>query len=219
MAIFDPRYGRRLRALAAFSMMLALAGAALALTPDAARAQMHGHGAGGGPGGGAGGMHGHGMAETHGADGTGHDEVTMPGLRGRNATDAESAELAVLFRNFDTITREVTNLPDGIRTVTRSSDDAVMATLVSHVVGMIDRVERGDDPQIVIQSPTLDIFFARGAGIATAIDVTDDGIVVVQTADDPALVAALHTHAAEVSAMADRGMQAVHEMMMNRAAK
>jgi hypothetical protein len=27
----------------------------------------------------------------------------------------------------------------------------------------------------------------------------------------------LHTHAAEVSAMAERGMQAVHEMMMQRA--
>ena len=61
--------------------------------------------------------HGHG----HGADGTGHDEVNMPGLRGQNATPEESAELAVLFRNFETITREVTELPNGIRTVTRSS--------------------------------------------------------------------------------------------------
>ena len=31
---------------------------------------------------------------------------------------------------------------------------------------------------------------------------------------DPEVVAALHTHAAEVSDMADRGMQAVHERMM-----
>ena len=38
-----------------------------------------------------------------------------------------------------------------------------------------------------------------------------------QTSDDPELVAALHTHAAEVSDMAARGMQAVHEMMMRRA--
>ena len=48
--------------------------------------------------------------------------------------------------------------------------------------------------------------------------MTDEGIVVVQTSDDPEMVEALHTHAAEVSAMADRGMQAVHEMMMQRAA-
>ncbi|MEZ5799358.1 MAG: hypothetical protein R3D29_01200 [Nitratireductor sp.] len=46
--------------------------------------------------------------------------------------------------------------------------------------------------------------------------MNDEGIVVVQTSDDPEVVAALHTHAAEVSAMAERGMQAVHEMMMKR---
>lgn len=157
------------------------------------------------------GMHG------HGADGTGHDEMNMPGLRGLNATSTESAELATMFRNFDTITRDVTNLPNGIRTVTNASDEYVMDALVSHVIGMIDRVEEGDDPQIMIQSPTLDIFFSRGEAITTEIDVTDEGIIVIQTSDDPDLVDALQIHAAEVTDMADRGMQAVHEMMMKRA--
>ena len=124
-----------------------------------------------------------------------------------------------MFRNFRTISREVTNLSNGIRTVTQSSDEAVMDVLVSHVVGMIRRVEVGDDPEIFIQSPTLDIFFERGDQIETSIEVTDDGIIVVQTSDDPELVEALQVHAAEVTAMTDRGMQAVHEMMMNRAAK
>jgi hypothetical protein len=166
-------------------------------------------------------MHGHGMTagmHGHGADGTGHDEVTMPGLRGLNASPAESDELAIMFRNFRTITREVTDLPNGIRTVTRSSDEAVMDALVSHVTGMIGRVETKDDPQIFIQSPTLDIFFERGDRIDTIIDITDEGIVVVQTSEDPELVEALQTHAAEVTDMAERGMQAVHEMMMTRAA-
>ena len=155
-----------------------------------------------------------GQGHMHGADGSGHDEVNMPGLRGKNATPEESAELAIMFRNFETITREVTNLPNGIRTITNSSDTDVMDKLVSHVVGMIGRVEARDDPKIVIQSPTLDIFFARGDEIKTEIDMTDDGIVVTQTSTDPDLVAALQKHAAEVSDMADRGMQAVHEMMM-----
>jgi hypothetical protein len=150
----------------------------------------------------------------HGTDGTGHDEVNMPGLKGRNATPEESNELAVMFRNFETITREVTNLPNGITTVTRSSDPEVMDQLVSHVIGMIARVENKNDPEILIQSGTLDIFFARGDEIDTDIAVTDDGIVVTQTAVDPILVAALHEHAAEVTAMSDRGMAAVHEMMM-----
>jgi hypothetical protein len=150
----------------------------------------------------------------HGADGTGHDEVNMPGLRGDNATPEESAELAVMFRSFETITREVTNLPNGILTVTRSTDEEVMAQLVSHVFGMIQRVEDMDDPEIIIQSRTLDIFFERGDKIQTEIELTDEGIVVRQTSQDPELVAALHEHAAEVTDMADRGMQAVHEKMM-----
>lgn len=173
-------------------------------------AQMSGHGHGNGHG------TGHGMAH-HGADGTGHDETTMPGLRGLNVTEEESAEMAMLFRNFDQIDRSVTQLDNGIRTVTNATDPDVMDALVSHVIGMIGRVEEGDDPQVFIQSPTLDIFFVRGDAIETEIEVTEGGIVVVQTSDDPDVVTALQEHAAEVTAMADRGMMAVHEMMMKRA--
>jgi len=146
----------------------------------------------------------------------GHDEINMPGLRGKNATAAESAEIGVLFRNFKTLTREVENLPNGIRTLTASSDPKVMNALVSHVVGMIDRVEQLNDPKIFIQSPTLDIFFLLGDEIDSTVEVTDEGIIVVQVSDNPQVVAALQTHAAEVSAMSDRGMAAVHQMMQEQ---
>lgn len=154
------------------------------------------------------------MAGHHGNGMMQHDEVNMPGLQGENASEQESADLAVMFNNFDTITRSVENLPNGIRTVTRSTDPAVMDALVNHSVGMIDRVGQLDDPQILIQSPTLDIFFLQGEDIVSEVSVEDEGLVVIQTSDDPQMVEALHTHAAEVTAMAERGMQAVHEMMM-----
>ena len=188
-----------------FARCALFAGVFVAAAPEGAQAQMHGRGIGAG-------MHG------HGHNGTGHDEVNMPGLKGKNATETESSELAILFQNFRTITREVTNLPNGIRTVTHSYDKAVMDILVSHNVGMIGRVETGDDPGIFIQSPTLDIFFERGDRIDTSIEVTDEGVIVVQTSEDPEIVEALQIHAAEVTAMADQGMRAVHEMMMSRAA-
>ena len=195
----------RIARIAVFLAGIGLAGfAAWALLHERSYAQMAGHG------------HGQGHMQHHGADGTGHDEVNMPGLRGVDASPEESAEMAVMFRNFDRITRSVTRLPDGIRTVTGSDDPEVMAAIASHVTGMIARVEEGRDPQVFIQSPTLDIFFERGDRISTQIDVTDQGIVVVQTTEDAELVKALHTHAGEVTAMADRGMQAVHEMMMRR---
>ncbi|WP_238366125.1 hypothetical protein [Mesobacterium pallidum] len=178
--------------------------AALVMTGAGAMAQMGGHGGG--------------MMHGHGADGTGHDEINMPGLRGLDATPEESAELAVMFQHFDRITREVELLPNGIRTVTSSDHPQVREALISHVAGMIGRVEEGRDPQIMIQSPTLDIFFARGDRIKTDIDLTETGIVVVQTSDDPEVVEALHVHSGEVTRMVDRGMAAVHEMMMERAA-
>jgi hypothetical protein len=168
---------------------------------------------------GAGGMYvamygGHSMMGHHSGTMMQHDEVNMPGLQGENASARESADLAILFNNFNTITREVENLHNGIRTVTRSSDPAVMDALVNHSVGMIDRVGQLDDPQILIQSPTLDIFFLRGEEIASEVSIEDKGLVVIQTSEDPQMVEALHTHAAEVTVMAERGMQAVHEMMM-----
>ena len=145
-----------------------------------------------------------------------HDEATMLGVRGENATTEESAEIATLFRGFGTITREVEDLPDGIITITRSTDVAVREALISHSIGMIDCVDQLDDPKILIQSPTLSIFFLRGAAITLSSDIIDDGLVVVQTSDDPEVVAALHAHAAEVKAMTERGMAAVQEMMTGR---
>lgn len=152
--------------------------------------------------------HGHAMHE--------HDEVTMPGLRGENASAQESEELALLFRKFETLSREVENLPNGIRTVTRSSDQEVMDALISHAVGMIDRVHAKDDPKIIIQSPTLDAFFLHGDEIVSDVSVEDEGLVVIQTSDNPEVVAAMQIHAAEVTAMVDRGMAAVHDMMMEQ---
>jgi hypothetical protein len=185
---------------AAFTLLTAVGAVVIWAWQDGALAQMAGHG--------------HGMHQ-HGAGGMmGHDMANMPGLRGLDATDQESAELAVMFQNFTKMSRTVENLPNGIRTVTGASDPEVMDALMSHVAGMIARVEQGRDPQIFIQSPTLDIFFARGGKLNTVIDYTDAGIVVTQTSTDPELVAALHAHAAEVTAMVDRGMAAVHEMMM-----
>jgi hypothetical protein len=81
---------------------------------------------------------------------------------------------------------------------------------------MIDRVHVKDDPKIRIQSPTLDVFFLHGDDIRSDVSVEEGGLVVVQTSDNPIVVDAMQTHAAEVTAMAERGMAAVHQMMMKQ---
>ena len=163
------------------------------------------------------------LAQTHSAmhhhatDANGaliHDEINMPGLIGENTTDDEVDALKELFINHQGITRTVENLPNGIRTVTEAEDEVLRDAIVNHVASMINRVEDGFDPRIPIQSPTLDLLFAKPELITTEIEFTETGVIVVQTSDDAAMVEALQTHAGEVSDLAARGMVAVHETMM-----
>lgn len=180
---------------------------ALSLAPVLAFAESHGMQQGH--------MQGHAQGHSKGHSHN-HDQMTMPGLRGENASPRESADIAMLFRNFMQIDRSVENLSNGIKTITIAHDPQVMDILVRHAVEMIARVEELNDPKIIIQSPTLDLFFLRGEEISTEIDVTEAGLVITQTAKTPEMIAALHSHAAEVTAMTERGMAAVHEMMMRQ---
>ncbi len=143
----------------------------------------------------------------HGGDVT----VTMPGLVSEQATEDESAEIEIMFRRFETLSRVVERLPDGIRTVTLTTDPEVEAALVSHVDGMVGRVTTGEDPKIPIQSPTLDILFLRGSGIDSVVEPVAGGVALTQTSADPEVVQALHRHADEVTDFVERGMVAVHE--------
>jgi hypothetical protein len=142
-----------------------------------------------------------------------HDEVNMPGLQGKDTTKEEVNDLKDIFRNHREITRTVENLPNGIRTITKTKNDNLREAVVRHVVGMVDRLEEKKDPKIIIQSPTLDILFKGSHAIKTGINMTDLGVEVIQTTADPNLVKALQKHAAEVTNMVERGMRAVHERM------
>lgn len=135
---------------------------------------------------------------------------------GEDTTEAESLELRDMFADHQKISRSVENLPNGIRTLTETKDPALREALVTHVTGMINRVDEGRDPRVPIQSPTLDILFQNRALIVTEMEPTDSGILVIQTSEDPATVAALQKHAAEVSDLAARGLQSVHQSMMQR---
>ena len=138
----------------------------------------------------------------------------MMGMGHGTATMTERGEIHDLFMDHDKIRRTVINLPNGIRTVTESDDPELAATIVSHVVGMRERVKEGRDPKLPIQSPTLQIIFRNKDKITTKHDVTAKGIVVVQTSSDPETVAALQKHAGEVSDLVKRGMAAAHQNMM-----
>ena len=163
-----------------------------------------------------GGMMGGGMMQNGMMGGMKNGGMGMPMLNGRDTTRAEVEEMRAMFMRHPDITRSVTNLPDGIQTLTESTDADLTAAIVGHVVKMVERMEDGRDPMVPIQSPTLQILFERGNSIKTEMTPTDNGIRVTQTSTDPEVVAALQTHAAEVSDLAALGMAAVHDSMMGR---
>jgi hypothetical protein len=138
----------------------------------------------------------------------------MMGMNGGSATAAEHSDIRDLFFNHESVKRTVTNLPDGIRTVTESDDPQVAATIKKHVAEMGKRVEERRDPGLPIESPALHSIFRNNDKIKTAYETTEKGIIVVQTSADATAVKALQDHAAEVTDLAQRGMVAAHEAMM-----
>ena len=155
------------------------------------------------------GMHGR---KGHGMQGqSGH---SMMGMNHGNATAGEHGDIHSLFLNHEKIRRTVTNLPDGIRTVTESDDPEVAQAIKKHVADMRKRVEDGRNPHLPIQSPTLNLIFKNKDKIKSAHEVTEKGVIVVQTSTDAETVKALQQHAAEVTDLANRGMAAAHEAMM-----
>ena len=138
----------------------------------------------------------------------------MPGLHGIDTTQVEISDLKNIFTNHMKINRRVEQLPNGIKTITKTDDDDLRESIVTHVALMVTRLEEGRNPQVIIQSPTLDLLFDRYDEIETNVEITNRGVQVIQTSSNRDVVALLQQHAAEVSDMSERGMRAVHERMM-----
>jgi hypothetical protein len=140
-----------------------------------------------------------------------------PGMMGMNHDSQTMAEMSAIHElvvNHDRIKRTVTNLPDGIRTVTESDDPKIAKYIQEHVASMDKRVSARSDPGLPIESPALRMILRNGDKVRTTVETTANGVVVTQTSPDPDTVMALQTHAAEVNDLVQRGMVAIHETMM-----
>ncbi len=122
-----------------------------------------------------------------------------------------------LLANHDKIKRTVTNLPNGIRTVTESDDPQVAQAIKAHVASMSQRLKDGREFNIF--SPTLPVLFENRDKIQSVVEVTNKGSIVTRTSTDAKVVAALQGHAAEVTELAQEGMVAMRRGMMSRMAR
>lgn len=155
----------------------------------------------------------------HGAAAGGHGPMAGPvGMLTRQdaGSSADMGLVHDLLMNHTQIRRTVTNLPDGIRTVTESDDPQVAQTIKAHVVNMSQRLKDGREFNIF--SSTLPVLFENRDKIKSVVEVTEKGSVVTRTSTDAKVVAALQGHAAEVTELAQEGPVAMMRGMMSRMA-
>ena len=119
-----------------------------------------------------------------------------------------------LMMNHDKLRRTVTNLPDGVRTLTESDDPALAKTLRDHVSATGGLMAKGVDPDLPMSTDALHGVLRNGTKVVRRTELTDKGILVTETSTDSATVALLQAHAAEVTDLVNRGMAAMREAMM-----
>lgn len=134
-------------------------------------------------------------------------------MAGRDPAFAADMQIVhELVRNNRAITRTVEHLPNGIQTLTESSSPAIAGYIKAHVASMERRLEEGEVFNLF--SHTLPVIFEGWDRIDSEFEYTADGMAVVQTSDELALVEALQAHAAEVTELVDEGMIAMMRGMM-----
>ena len=159
----------------------------------------------------------HGM--DHGAAAGGHGPMAGATAMLTKQDAGSSADMGLvhdLVMNHNKIKRTVTNLPDGIKTVTESDDPQVAQTIKAHVTSMSQRLKDGREFNIF--SPTLPVLFENRDKIKSVVEATEKGSVVTRTSTDAKVVAALQGHAAEVTELAQEGPVAMMRGMMSRMA-
>jgi len=153
----------------------------------------------------------------HGAAAGGHGPMAgMVGMLTRQdaGSAADMGLVHDLVMNNTKIKRTVTNLPDGIKTVTESDDPQVAQTIKAHVASMSQRLKDGREFNIF--SKTLPVLFENRDKITSVVEVTEKGSIVTRTSTDPKVVAALRGHATEVTELVQEGMVAMRRGMMTR---
>jgi hypothetical protein len=135
-----------------------------------------------------------------------HGPMGGPMAGGAQHDDAFAADMHLvrdLILNHDRIRRTVTNLPDGIKTVTESDDPQIAQVLKAHVASMEKRLAEGREFNLF--SPTIPVLFQNKDKIKTVVETTDKGAIMSQTSGDAAVVAALQAHAGEVTELVRDG--------------
>ena len=117
-----------------------------------------------------------------------------------------------LLDNRDQIRRTVTDIDNGVETVTESDDPEIAAKIREHVRSMESRIVEGRP--IHRRDPLFDEIFKHADKIEMTITDTDKGLKVKETSADPYVVKLIQSHARVVTKFIENGRS---EMRKNHA--
>ena len=127
--------------------------------------------------------------------------------RGRMGMGLEHRQDMVLIQflieHKDAITRTVTGLPNGVETVTESTNPEVAATIREHVAAMTRRIETGSP--IHVRDPLFREIFAHAREIRVRYEATANGVRVTETSEDAYVGRLIKAHAAVVTKFIENG--------------
>jgi uncharacterized protein len=127
-----------------------------------------------------------------------------PGMGHGAGHRADMMGIHFLFAHRDSIRRNVTEIPGGVRTVTEADDLAVTAQLQEHVQAMYARLKEGRP--IHARDPLFAALFRSADKIDIRIEKTATGLRVTETSADPEAVKLIRRHAEVVSLFIANGM-------------
>jgi hypothetical protein len=134
--------------------------------------------------------------------------------RGRGRMGAQGPEhqqdmmlIHLLIDNREAITRTVTELPDGVETLTESSKPELSIKIREHVAAMAQRLERGSP--IHMRDPLFREIFAHARDITVRQEPTERGIRVIETSTDPYVARLIKAHAEVVTKFVQNGYSEV----------
>lgn len=124
-------------------------------------------------------------------------QASQPPADARGTVAYDRGVWQSLLADHRKIRRVVTFRADGVDAVTESDDPDVARRIKDHAQQMKTRVDQG--LPVRLWDPVFADLFRHHDRIRLAVTVTDKGVSISESSDDPAVVSLLHAHASGVS--------------------
>jgi hypothetical protein len=114
--------------------------------------------------------------------------------------------IRTMLMNHEQIDRRVEDLPDGVKTWTTSDDPEIAEAVQTHVRQMHERMK--EKKPIRQMDPLFREIFEHADQIEMEIEDLKNGVLVIETSEDPEVVKLIRQHAHRaVSEFAEQGME------------